>query len=348
MDVAKLERQLAEYWQASSSGSAAVVRARSANLVIVCRDRDDLTPVTETVAALAEIHPGRTLTVVADADAADDGLSAQVALHCNRSDGEARVFSEQIDLEARGAGVEWLPQTVLQLLVGDCPVYTWWRSELEPDDPRWPALAGLSNRFVVDSALAASPGATLSGLLQLAGRDIRVGDLQWIRLRPWAELVASQFDPAVATPYLQQVSAIEVHGAGTPTAGNSVAGAYLAGWLAGRLGWEVRGADELQRRDGARVSLRCTHDPAGVPGEPTMVRIVCAGGDPAATFTAERLGLATPAVRLRMDVEHACPLPYIGRLERTEDSALLCREIERTGRDPLFIESLTGAVRLLA
>ena len=79
-----------------------------------------------------------------------------------------------------------------------------------------------------------------------------------------------------------------------------------------------------------------------------MVRIVCAGGDPAATFTAERLDTATSAVRLKMVVEHACPLPYTGRLERTEDSALLCREIERTGRDPLFIDSLAGAVRLLA
>ena len=63
-------------------------------------------------------------------------------------------------------------------------------------------------------------------------------DLTWVRLDGWREMIASFFDAPHAIRDLAQVESLSVVGGGGATpAGVTASGAYVAGWLASRLGW---------------------------------------------------------------------------------------------------------------
>ena len=182
-DVADIETQLANFWRQASSDDQAVVRASTHNLIVVCETGDDVARATEAVAVLSEQHPGRVIVVCTEP--AGDGsseLDAFVTTHCHLGSGGNRVCSEQVTLKARGpAGVDLVPETVLQLLEGDCPVYTWWRRPELATDPLWEPLARLSDRCIVNSATAADPVGVLGDLAALARTDAARGSRRGAR-----------------------------------------------------------------------------------------------------------------------------------------------------------------------
>jgi hypothetical protein len=76
------------------------------------------------------------------------------------------------------------------------------------------------------------------------------------------------------------------------------------------------------------------------------VRIVAssaAGRDSA--FVAERTSPGEDVIRTRVETEGTCPLPYTQKIERRDDVPLLCGELERSTRDPVFMQSLAAAAR---
>ena len=346
-DVGQVEQQLAELWRAASSEGEAVVRACTLNLVIACAGNRDLTEVTGVVAGLTELRPGRALVMSADEEAiGEPSLDVYVSTHCHRGAGGAQVCSEQVTLDAVGEGCSLLPGTVLQLLVGDLPVLTWWRKPRLSDDALFRQIVELSDRFVLDSATYSDPAAALAALASLASdRSWKgtAGDLAWVRLTPWRDLVASFFDSALTRGHLDGVTALSIRAGGPATAsGATAAAAYVAGWIGSRLGW--RGAPGGPRRkDGRSVEVELTHDAELGPGEVAWVRIEARDGDPPASFFLERLSPYRPSVRLSVEIEGTCPLPRIQRLDPLDEVALLCGELERGAHDLVFEAALAEA-----
>ena len=353
-DLADLEKQLAEFWRQASSEDEAVTRACTLNLIVACREKRDLAGTAKTIALLSEQHPGRTLMVSVDAVAegeSDERLAAYVSAHCHRASGGARVCSEQITLEAHEKSAHLIPETVLQLLVGDCPVYTWWRRPRMGTDLLWSQLARISDRFIVDSATFPDPVEAVTDLASLASSQTwggNVGDLLWVRLERWRELVASQFDSSLTRGYLDWATAVQVTAGGPASErGVTAAGAYLAGWLASRLGWRSEAdGGTLRRKDGGRVRVELKHDPRFESGRTCSVSIECSDADRPATFVVERLSPEEDAVRLRMETEGACPLPYIQKLAGLDDVSLLCGELERDAHDSVLEDALASATLL--
>jgi len=210
---AEVERQLARFWREASTDEQPVTRACSMNLVAICADReDDLRRTTELIASIAETVPGRALVVAPPAaDAA--GLAVYVSAHCHRGAGGAQVCSEQVTIQPGASGLELVPGTVLQLLVEDMPVYTWWRrKELGPAHLLDPLIA-LSDYWVLDSTEASRPAAHLETMHGLASRGAWHGhaiDAAWARLSPWREEIASCFDDPTLRPALDRLTRVEV------------------------------------------------------------------------------------------------------------------------------------------
>ena len=62
-------------------------------------------------------------------------------------------------------------------------------------------------------------------------------------------------------------------------------------------------------------------------------------------FVAERTAPGEDVIRLSVDAEGTCPLPYTVKIGRLEDAPLLSGELARGSRDPVFLASLDAAAR---
>jgi glucose-6-phosphate dehydrogenase assembly protein OpcA len=353
-DVARVEAQLSELWRDASSGTDPVTRACTLNLVVVCDDgANALQSQTGLVARIAETEPGRAIVVAfPDGDGASEGLDVYVSAHCHRGAGGAQICSEQVTMEARGAGRDLIPVTVLQLLVGDLPVYTLWRRGELHDDPLLAGLLEVSDRFIVNSADQGDPSAALSALDRIsagaAGRG-RAADITWDRLEPWREAVAMLFDAPRLRPGLDRIRALSIASGGSAIQGRpSAAGACLAGWLASRLGWTLDAKGALRRDDGKQLEVSFTQDTSIPEGEIAAARIETELDGARATFVAQRTDDDADMVTLCVEPARTAIPPWRIKLPARDEAALLCGMLQRRHDDPIFDRAVRLAAQLAA
>jgi glucose-6-phosphate dehydrogenase assembly protein OpcA len=347
--VAGVEAGLAELWRQASTAGQNVYRACTVNLVVVCadgaRDREEATRL---VLGVSETAPGRAVVIAAAEAAPGDGsLEPYVSAHCHRGPNGAEICSEQVILEARGAGRGLVAGTVLQLLVEEMPVYTLWRRPGLATDPLLAPLLELSDRFIVDGARYARPRTFLRELHAVAAaRGGTAVDLTWARLDPWREALASLFDPPAALAALERITACDV-AAGGPAEedGLTVAGGYVAGWLASRLGWE-RCPRGWRLHGGPVVRPRFLTAAEAPPGEPDSARIEALGDDTELAYVAQRTGDERDLVRLFTEEAGRCALSRLLRLPRRGEAALLCGALQHVEPDPVFEAALHEAASL--
>ena len=350
MDVAGIERELTAMWRASAEGGDAVVRACTHNLVVACGSQEQVKEVSADVARVSASHPGRAIVIVRGGPGVS-GLDAWVSAHCTRGAGGARVCNEQVTLVAGSDAEELVPGTVLQILAEDVPVVVWWRRTLVVEDPILQPLAAIADRFLVNSARHLDPRGALRALSSAASRPSHgaIGDLTWVRLESWRDLVASFFDGPGGVESLRRITAVEVVAGGSASAsGATVAAAYVAGWLAARLGWTpTRDVDQWSRPGGGSVRLSLSADPRVEPGRVALVRIHAADTAGTARFEAERVAADSHDIRLSVSRPGGSPRTRVERLLPPDDAVLLAAELERDAVDPMFTEALQIAARLL-
>ncbi len=346
--VSAIEAELDDLWRGEAHGDEAVLRSCVMNLIVVCADRERAAETTTQIATLSGSYPGRAILVLLDDENERDTLTMYASAHCRRGAGGAQVCNEQITIEAGPNSRSLLSPTLLQFLVADCPVFTWWQAGDAAEDPLARELTGLSELFILDSGRFDKPGrslATLDGLVRQAESGVHVRDLAWKRQEGWREAVAAMFDNAAHAGLLEEVTRILLR-TGPPAAEgcSSVAGAYLAGWLGSRLGWTVENGC-LRRPDGEAVALRFECNENAGWEEIDAIRIEAGEG---AVFGARRLGGGGDGVRLRSRVGTASSPPSIQRVGFPDDGRLLTRVFERPGRDPLFADALQLAAGIAA
>jgi glucose-6-phosphate dehydrogenase assembly protein OpcA len=351
--VAEVDRRLAELWREASTGDRAVVRACMMNLVVCCEQARDLAKATLMVGRLSDTLPARALVVVPAEGSAGNDLEVYVSTHCHpRPDGK-QVCSEQVTLRIRGEGLGLVPPTVLRLLEADCPVHTCWRRARLALDPLFEPLVGLSDRFIADNHATADPRASLAalhGIVSDPARRARVGDLAWIRLESWRDVVASLFDAPASRPWLGRIRRVEV-AAGGPAwdSGATVSGAYLAGWLAAQLGWHplALGDTWTDGTTGREIRIELRDDLAAGTGEVAKVLLEADAvtGGPAAAFEVRRLPEELDLVRVSCVLGGSAQSSYVRKLSRLDDLSLLVGSMQRRERDAVYAAALGAAVK---
>ncbi len=346
--VAKVERELAELWRCESSADEAVLRACAYNLVVVCSPGSpEAAEVSRIVARVSETAPGRTLVVV---PAASGGLRTYVSAHCHRGPGGKQICSEQVTLETGAEDLALLPGSILQLLAEEMPVYTWWwRPMLEGDELLAP-LQQLSDCLIVDSACFDRPRERLAELHRVVTRrgfKGHVTDLVWARLDPWRDAVAAFFDLPQMRGYLDGIEHVRVIGGGPGERGFTAAGAYLAGWLASRLGWQAtERADRWRTPSGPEVRVELEQEPDLPAGEIASVRIEAALADQPVAFAVRRTGPQSELVAATIESCDSSPMARRIKLPERDTAALLCDALQEPVRDRLYAAALDAAARM--
>ena len=177
VDVAGSERELVRLLKLPENLSAngqPAARTAVLNLVAYASDRATMEHIGDTLAALADRHPSRTIVALIDADAAVLDIDASVRVSCKHvGTAGLSICVEQIVLEAKPSAARRLPNAILPLLIADLPVVLWWPGEPPLRDPMLYDLLEPAYRFVVDTSQGAHLERYLGGLSTVPSRPRR-------------------------------------------------------------------------------------------------------------------------------------------------------------------------------
>jgi glucose-6-phosphate dehydrogenase assembly protein OpcA len=358
IDARAIERELNELWKQANDGHNgdkhhSATRTRVLTLIVVTRGDQAAEHATETIAKLTTRHPHRAIVVNASPHSPKDQLDVWVQAHCQLPQpGRARVCGEQITIEARGAALDRVPNTILPLLLPDVPVMLWWTRGEPFDDPRFAKFGDLVDRMIVDSATFSRPEASLARMAALLESGIRISDLSWSRLTPWRELTAQFFDAPSQVMHLEELTQVTVNYEARSDAGDRSQALLLVGWLATRLGWRAAGPASQRGSMTKLVMLRADRSEITIKLRPVKPRedaldrlagLMLEG--PRAKFSVAR-DRAPHCAMARAEVDGMPPLNRKVHLEQLDQAELIGEELQLLGQDQTFAQVLRVAATL--
>ena len=326
LDVAVVERQLAELWTESSGDretgdEAVVLRARVANLLVFVSTDELLDDVHELLPELTATHPSRVLMMHGARSAPDNDIEMAVASYFQtdkRSD-RKRLCCEEVTLKAQGSFVVELPSAALPLLVSDLATFLWWRDAVEVSDKVLNILLRATDRLVIDSGEFAEPLSNLAEVDKLFTQEnqrsqgqVGISDINWARLTLWRGLLADFYDVPAYQESLAEIDYVRIDYVAPESSPTTVApqALLIAGWLASRLGWSLLD-DQSSGENDETLSFRFAGNDRG--SSPTVKD---GSADKGSSPTVKE-GSSNRAITLELNrVEHGEHVP--GKLVRVE------------------------------
>jgi hypothetical protein len=365
-------------------GRHIAARTSVMNLVVVARQPEVGEHAAHMISLLTGRHPSRTLIVQSADPDGPTWLDARIQAYCVLPRADApETCSELIFLTAGGEAGRHLSALVAPLLIHDLPVTVWWPGEpLLHAAPALELLEG-TDRLIVDGSSWSGDG--LDRLRQLADLYRRfprlsVRDFALVRQSRWREAIATVFDLPDFLPFLTHIRRISVtYGTrdetGAPGTTNVVKPVYHVGWIASRLGMSVisplhpiepggRGAVPGPRRPhpgerpplhrGLHGRLRAHTNDIGVFIRPVGSKLR-AGTTLRVEILAERRGSEMRAdvtaeaenVHVHAWLDGVQAMDRTFRTPRRNDIDLLGEALEVGGRDPLSMESIQMATKIV-
>ena len=305
LDVEVVERQLAELWKQTSGGremddEAAVLRTRVANLLVFVSTNELLDEVHQMLRELTGIHPSRVLMMVGARAEPDRDIEMSLAsiFQTDKRNGRERLCCESVTLRAQGNFAAELPSVALPLLIPDLTTFLWWRDVVQVSDKIFDTLLRATDRLVIDSAEFEDPENDLVETDKLfvhySCENVGISDLNWARLTFWRELLADFYDVPTYQPWLDKLDHVRIDYVGPEHQPTTVApqALLIAGWLASRLGWNLR-SDQTPPENDETLSFKFASNGRG--SSPTADR----GSSPTPGRPAVRLGTVTEGARDR-------------------------------------------------
>jgi glucose-6-phosphate dehydrogenase assembly protein OpcA len=343
VDVAGIERALAELWQHGAKENETVTRAVMSNLVIYAASPDLTDKLPDEIGHIVQSHPARVLLLRTDPHQTDRAVEAHVSALCRLVGSGRQVCSEYITVEATEQALRRLPYTVRSLLLGDLPTSLWWATRQAPPlaGEIFADLAGMSDQVIYESLAWSDPveGMVVTADWALGGQaNLAVADLEWRRLKQWRRLISQNLDPEITPGALDQITELRVqHGP------HALPKAWLLiGWLASRLGWRPAGAKVEPGHDitwkfqaGRPIQAVALRQAKAEPYKVHEVSVTWPGG----TMTFSRLA----AGMLAVTTDHDEGPPRVLMVPSQPRAALVARQLPQLERDPIFLEALAVA-----
>lgn len=360
IDIPAIERQLTSLWrQASTDVESGVIRSSTSNLLVYLSEDYDSSDFEEAMTHIAAERPCRALVMYVDHNGVDSTITADVTSRCTLPTGSSKqVCCEQVTINASGSQINEIPSAIAPLLIPDLPVYLWWRAEPRLRDRGiFGKLVEIADRVVIDSARFIDPMRDLvaeAELLRDNPRLTAISDLNWARLNAWRALIAGFYDLQEYRPFLSELSRVVIEhsrpeGTDAPI---SLRALLLGGWLASRLGWQIKhhessgtGHSFTFESAGREVLLHfVTTERKIEPARLAKVTLESAA-DPSAVFSVRR---STDSTRIETmataggSTRRQRVLGY----ENIPESALLIRELDLLGHDRVYEQAVIAAAEM--
>jgi len=175
----------------------------------------------DVLSGLAERHPSRTIVLVPELEAAENGLEADVEVDVFPA-GEGRaICTETIRIRLKGNRAIAPASVVEPLFLPDLPVFLRWRGVPDFGGAAFESMLGVVDRLIVDSTEWPDLHGSYAQLTQIFERAV-VSDIAWARTSRWRHQLASLW------PDIAGVKKIRV-------TGTEAQAELLAGWLRSRL-----------------------------------------------------------------------------------------------------------------
>ncbi len=310
------------------------VRTAVLTLVAVCTDEASAEMASDVVRRVASNHPARSIIVVADRNAAPDGVDADLTLECSAIGGAEQICAESVRLTVRGESALHLSSVVMPLLLPDVPVALWLVGAPPLEQALHADVIEVCDRILLDSDAYDDPMATLRALVGAHRRHghLPVGDLAWERLLPWRELLAQSFDGSTMQPFIQGVRRVEIQSCGDRPSGEAW---LLAGWLSSRLDWP-----ELW---GPEIALTCKADAHAEAGRLLAVHIDCGlDGRTAVVSVCSESGTTVTSIATAEGLSASGTMAA----HKPDLHALVGRELQESGEDRIYTEAVERAALL--
>lgn len=327
VDVASIERQLAELWRAEKQeGERAVTRAALWNVVAHTWNATEHARATEVLARASAKVPQRTIVVRADPHGSAD-IASWISANCHLVGGGRQVCSEEVVIVAAGERVAHIPPLVSALLLPDMPVAVWWLGDLPNDQHHYvETLLDPADRLIVDSSHF--NGAADLELVSRIGEQTTTApaDLNWARLDEWRAATAALFDPPSMRERLRAIRTVKVISGGEATFGATAEALLYVAWLTAQSATEI--AFELVRRG----------------NEPGIGEIEIHFADTTAMIRQDRERGVVVASADGIETSIDCITRSLAR----ETEELIVRLLKRPEADRVYLKTLKIARRLAA
>ncbi len=337
VEIGRIEKELALLW-AGTGGEK--TRASLINLAIYTESAAAVARNTDHIAQIATEHACRAILIYANAGATERQAKAWINAHCHAA-GKKEICSEQITFQLDGDSPSALTNVVFAHLDSDLPLCFWWQAPFrEPFDSR---LWSWIDRLIFDSNSWDDPVGQFAHVKKIAALgDIRtvLCDLNWTRLHSLRFGLAQFFDHSGAMPCLRSLDRVEI----THAPAARLSALLLLGWLATQLEWKldsVLGRHAFRGPDHREITF-------ALKAEPGACISSCLLGAGKAEFRLDR--------GQNGEFFHACmkngrffePLSQLLPAGRDRITETLLLELNRGGKHPLYLKSLTAIEPLLA
>ena len=364
INVDAIERQLTALWQQASQDEeqGGVTRASMFNLLVYVPSPAEAQKLDEMLTDITAARPCRAILIVADADAPEELLTAEVTSRCTLPSASSKqVCCEQVTITAGGAQANEVPSAVAPLLLADLPVYLWWHAVPRlAEKALFRRLVDLSDRVVIDSAGFLDQEADLASMavvLNDTPRWTALSDLNWARLTAWRALLAGFYDISDYRPHLNQLKRVTIRYAppATDSAVIPTRALLLAGWLASRLRWNVQQSSTKRAKgslsleftaDGRRFELEFAHTRRQIePGHLALVMIE-SDAEPSIAFTVRR---SADGQRIETSVTRGEEkgLQRVLSYEGLTETELIGKELEILGHDRVYEQAVLAAGEMI-
>jgi len=175
----------------------------------------------DVLSGLAERHPSRTIVLVPEPKAEENGLEGEVEVHVFPVGEGREICTETVRIHLKGNRASAPASVVEPLFLPDLPAFLRWRGVPEFGGAAFESMLGVVDRLIVDSTEWPDPHHSYTQLTEVFERVV-VSDIAWARTSRWRRQLATLW------PGIADVKKIRV-------TGTAAQAELLTGWLRSRL-----------------------------------------------------------------------------------------------------------------
>ena len=367
VEVEAIETELTQLWKSAAEENYA--RACTSTLLVYSPDEGAHERAAQVFAALMRHHPCRIIALMAVPEASENTIAAYLTAHVHDAEGK-KSGCEQITLMARGNTIDQLAEAATSLLAEKLPVTLWWQGDLPEENVLFEKLLLASRHLIFDSGDGHDAGNMLSQAraLGLYWKNGIGGDLNWLRLAPWRDLITKFMESAPAAALRNQVAEVTLEVNAVAEGDVHFAQPFLLlGWLAGLLSWKLNepltplsaepaagnesvfrtGWQNKEKEVMGKIILRKPEtDPTTAAGAMMAIQILLQPGDEPVVVALQR-HLATGQVAIQIRKGELVLSESTASFPEATVADLLAQEMARDGRDAEYDSALRFATQLI-